>query len=207
MIREFVDTDKIALKAAAFFVKARLSPNQWTFLSLVPAVAGFAAGYYGHLVWAAFLFLLAGLMDGIDGGLARYTGRSTHLGAFIDGVVDRFIDFLAVFLFLFISLPDLLFPVSIWVSVQLYFALMPTFIVAYANHRQAVIDPREKVVWRIMHRTEMYPLWVLSMLAAAFSPAAAVLLFAFTTVMSVITAFQSFFLAIYKSKDFPQKKG
>ena len=204
MIKEFLNTDSIAFKAAKIFSKLPISPNQWTILSVIPAIIGFYLAYTGLLSEAGLLFLIAGLMDGIDGGLARYLKKSTKLGAFMDGVIDRFIDFLLVFAFLFIGLPDFIFSITIWVVIQAYFALMPTFIVAYANHREAVIDPTEKVVWRILHRTEMYPLWIIALVVASFNPMWGTYIFVFTAVLSVITTFQSFILSVIKSKNYNQ---
>ncbi len=198
MLKEFGNTDRFMLKLARYIGKLPISPNTWTLLSMIPAVIGFYFAMQQNVIAALILFALSGFLDGVDGAIARHRGSSTKLGGFIDGVSDRFVDFLVVVSFMFI-LPDFIIPVSWWVIIAAYWALMPTFIVAYANHRGAVDDPKEKVVWRILHRVEMYALWMLAFLVAAFSVQWAMYIFAFTTVMSVITAFQSFFLAIYKS--------
>jgi hypothetical protein len=86
-----------------------------------------------------------------------------------------------------------------------YFALMPTFIVAYANHRRAVPDPTEKIIWRILHRTEMYPLFVIALITAMFSMDWAMYFIVFTTVFSIITTFQTIYLTAVKSKNYPQQ--
>lgn len=199
MLKEFGNPDKIMLKLAKHISKLPISPNAWTVISVIPAVVGVWLAINNNPLGAFIAFAVSGFMDGIDGSVARYRNTASHLGAFVDGVVDRFVDFMVVISFLFIGLPDFIFPVSIWVAIAAYWALMPTFIVAYANHRQAVDDPKEKVVWRILHRVEMYALWMLAFLVAAFNRDIAMYIFVFTTVMSVVTAFQSFFLAIYKS--------
>jgi phosphatidylglycerophosphate synthase len=41
---------------------------------------------------ASFLVLVVGLVDSFDGMVAVRTGRTSSWGAFLDGVVDRFID-------------------------------------------------------------------------------------------------------------------
>jgi CDP-diacylglycerol--glycerol-3-phosphate 3-phosphatidyltransferase len=41
---------------------------------------------------ASFIVLVVGLMDSFDGMVAVRTGRTSSWGAFLDGIVDRFID-------------------------------------------------------------------------------------------------------------------
>jgi uncharacterized protein YhhL (DUF1145 family) len=81
---------------------------------------------------------------------------------------------------------------------------MPTFEVAYANHRGTVPDPTEKEIWRILHRVEMYPLFLLVILLAYFNPQLAIYVLVFTTVMSFITSIQTIILTYIKSKNYPQ---
>ncbi len=76
----------VARAAAA----TRLSPNVITFSGLVFGVAGlYMLAAYSSLT----LFLLGcaamGLMDMLDGLVARYTGSASRFGAFLDSTVDR----------------------------------------------------------------------------------------------------------------------
>ena len=180
-------------------------PNVWTVISFFPAIFGFIFVARGSVFWGMILFILAGVMDAIDGAVARSQNRTTYFGAFLDGTVDRFVDFLLIFSFLFLDLPDFFMPISWWIVMASYFALMPTFIVAYANHRRAVPDPTEKIIWRILHRTEMYPLFIIALITAMFSLDWAMYLIVFTTVFSVITTFQTIYLTALKSKNYPQR--
>ena len=60
-------TDRLAGGLAAL----GLSPNAWTMLSLLPAVAGMAALIYGRLGWGLLLFSLSAFIDIVDGTVAR----------------------------------------------------------------------------------------------------------------------------------------
>ena len=204
MIKEFLNPDRLTLGMGRVLPKVSANPNVWTVISIVPAVIGFYLVWKGSVIWGTVLFLLSGFLDAIDGAVARSQNRSTYLGAFIDGTADRFVDFLLIFSFLFLALPDLWFSFSYWVVIAAYFALMPTFTVAYANHRQAVPDPTEKVIWRILHRSEMYPLFLIALFVAAFNLTAATYLFVFTAILSIITTFQTIYLVVKKSKNYPQ---
>jgi CDP-diacylglycerol--glycerol-3-phosphate 3-phosphatidyltransferase len=66
-----------------------VSPNAITFASLVVcAVTGLAAaeGYLGDAVW---LYALAGVLDVLDGRVARLAGKQSATGALLDSVSDR----------------------------------------------------------------------------------------------------------------------
>jgi soluble lytic murein transglycosylase len=76
--------------------RLRLRPNHLTVIGLVVsffAAAGFIAG---HVRWAGFLLLLAGLCDLLDGALARVSGQVTAFGAFLDSVIDRYSDLIVL---------------------------------------------------------------------------------------------------------------
>ncbi len=67
----------------------RVSPNAITAVSLVMCgIAGLAAGL-GNLAAAVWLYALAGILDVLDGRLARITGHQTAAGALFDSVSDR----------------------------------------------------------------------------------------------------------------------
>ncbi|MBU2229524.1 CDP-alcohol phosphatidyltransferase family protein [Patescibacteria group bacterium] len=204
MIKEFLNPDRLTLGLGKLAAKISPQPNVWTIVSLLPAIIGIYLIARENILWGIIMFILAGVMDAIDGAVARSQNRTTYLGAFLDGIADRFVDFLLIFSFLFLDLPDFFMPISWWIVIAAYFALMPTFIVAYANHRRAVPDPTEKVIWRILHRTEMYPLFVIALIVAMFSLTWAMYIIIFTITLSVVTTFQTIYMTAKKSKNYPQ---
>lgn len=67
----------------------RLTPNKVTALSLVLSIAAGVCVATFHFAMATWLYVLAGILDSIDGRLARRTGLSSESGAFLDSVLDR----------------------------------------------------------------------------------------------------------------------
>ncbi|HTL38185.1 MAG TPA: CDP-alcohol phosphatidyltransferase family protein [Kofleriaceae bacterium] len=77
-------------------IVGRVSPNFITALSLAMCLAtGIAAGTH-HLAAAAWLFIFGGILDIMDGRIARLAGMQTKSGALFDSVSDRWGE-LAVF--------------------------------------------------------------------------------------------------------------
>ncbi|HEY5943987.1 MAG TPA: CDP-alcohol phosphatidyltransferase family protein [Kofleriaceae bacterium] len=67
----------------------RVSPNLITAVSLVLCgITGLAAGL-GNLAAAVSLYTIAGILDVLDGRLARLSGKQTAAGALFDSVSDR----------------------------------------------------------------------------------------------------------------------
>jgi phosphatidylglycerophosphate synthase len=67
----------------------RVSPNAITATSLLLCgITGFAAGL-GHLGGAVWLYAVAGILDILDGRIARQTNQQTQSGALFDSVSDR----------------------------------------------------------------------------------------------------------------------
>lgn len=75
-----------------WLVRAGARPNVLTLYGLVAslAAAAFAAG--GRFVPAGLLLLVAGILDALDGAIARRTNQTTPFGAFLDSVMDRYAD-------------------------------------------------------------------------------------------------------------------
>lgn len=80
------------LAVAAVLVQWRVTPNTITVTSL--AIATFAAGVLtqGWFGLATALLLFAGLLDLLDGAVARLSNQSTRWGALLDASVDRLSD-------------------------------------------------------------------------------------------------------------------
>lgn len=173
-----------------------LSPNRWTTLSLILALCGFGLVVSSHTGWGAALFILSGCADGIDGKVARYTGQATAVGAFWDGVVDRFVDGLILLSFWFLDFPDVPLDIELLLFLLLFATLLPPFIVAYANHRQAVPDPTETVIWRLGFRIEYLVLFLAALIVFPATPLtsyyvllAALILMSATVVQSIVLVF------------------
>lgn len=189
------ETDRLAKGLAAL----GLSPNAWTLLSLLPALAGMAALIYGRLAWGLFLFSLSAFIDIVDGTVARVTGQASVKGAFIDGVVDRYVELL-LYLGLLVYLGGGEFfglPREIWFMLLFFGSLMTTFVRAYADHRGLVKGEAElKRMGGLLERFERLMLLYAGMLLGLFNTEWMMAVIAITALLANLTALQRIVFAI-----------
>ena len=66
-----------------------VTPNQISIVGFLVNVGAAVLVLFDYYIWAASVFILAGLLDLVDGSLARRTGKSTPFGSFLDSTLDR----------------------------------------------------------------------------------------------------------------------
>jgi archaetidylinositol phosphate synthase len=186
------------------FSKLGLSPNAWTVLSLVLAVAGCISLVSHHLAAGLIFFAISGFLDMVDGAVARATNRSSASGAFIDGVLDRYVEML---LFLGLMLyfgPDdvlLLLTIQVWIALLIFGAIMTSFSRAYADHRGLLKDPALlKKMGGVLERAERLMLLYLGMLLGILDYKWLAWAIVFAAILSNATAIQRIFFAINHRK-------
>lgn len=203
MLKSKFNTEKISIKIGIVFSKLGLSPNQWTCISLVPAFLGFLSLYYHNLVFAVVFFLISGFIDVVDGAVARVTGSASNFGAFVDGVVDRYVEVLLYFGLMVYNPLNFLIPTYYWVSLLIFGAIMPTYVRAYADHKGVVTEPAEqKRMGGLLERAERLTLLFAGMLLGfLFNELYLTYTIVISAVLSNITAFQRIWFVIrFKDK-------
>ena len=89
----------IAYGFVKLFYRLPITPNQVTFLSMVCGLIAaheFSLGTSIALMWAAFWYALANILDCADGQLARLQRSGTVFGRLVDGIAD-YITSIAIF--------------------------------------------------------------------------------------------------------------
>jgi len=125
------------------FSRLPLSANQITACSLLLALIGFYFAYAQQPLVSLLFFILSGAADAIDGAVARERKEVSARGAYIDGMIDRLVEFLFACSFFFYALPSFILPSGAWIITLLFFgSCMTSFATAYADHRK-VADARK----------------------------------------------------------------
>ncbi|MGV8085570.1 MAG: CDP-alcohol phosphatidyltransferase family protein [Candidatus Bilamarchaeum sp.] len=132
-----------------------ISPNQWTLLSLVIAGIGAYQITQNDLYFGLILFAFAAACDLVDGAVARARNEVSKMGGFIDGVCDRFVEALFLFAFMFYPLPVIFIDTKIWLASLIFLGTsMPSFIRAYADHKEVISKEKANKLGGICERSE-----------------------------------------------------
>ncbi len=92
-------------KIGKAFASTGLSPNFWTFVGLVFAIASalvYGLGVEFGLIIGGILLLVSGFFDMVDGQVARVTGKTSRKGSYLDSMFDKIAE-VAIFLGLMIG--------------------------------------------------------------------------------------------------------
>jgi archaetidylinositol phosphate synthase len=191
------DTDRLVRPLAAL----GLSPNVWTAISILPALAGLVMLYQQQLLAGLVLFIASGLIDMIDGAVARAMDLATTRGAFIDGVVDRYVEMLLYLgLYFYLGNWELFYlPGEVWFLLLVFGAVMTSFVRAYADHRGLIKDPAElKKMGGLLERGERLLLLYAGMVLGIFNTSWLMLAIAATALLANLTVLQRIAFAVRK---------
>ena len=116
-------------------IRIGVGPNAITTVGAGVVVASAIAFGFGGVRLGGFLLLLSGLIDTLDGQVARTTGQTTLFGAFYDSTLDRVGDgatFIGIAIFL-LTTSGVRYPVV--GAVLCMVAILSSLLVSYARAR------------------------------------------------------------------------
>ena len=185
-------TERVSIRIGIIFSRIPLSPNTWTLLSVLPALLGFYFLTQKQMWPAIAAFAVSALLDAVDGGVARVTGAVTNLGAYLDGMVDRFVEALLLFGLMFYGVADWQLPGYAWVALLLFFGtVMTSYSRAYADHRKVLAGEEVKRMPGILERAERLILVFLGMVAGMlYGPIWLTYAIALAAALSIVTVAQ-----------------
>jgi len=187
----------ISEKVGFSFSKLKLHPNFFTLISLFFGFFCFLSLFKNNLILAVLFFLLASILDFIDGAVARASGKVTKLGAYLDTICDRYIEGMILFGFLFLPLPEIIFPAYIWIFLCLFGSLMTTYSKAAAKEKEIT---KEELKKGLLERPERMILIFLAMIFGILNFSFSVCLLIIFAILSNFTAFQRIYFTFKLSK-------
>jgi archaetidylinositol phosphate synthase len=188
----------LSIRVGMAFSRLGLSPNQWTMLSILPVLAGLYFLCYSQFLPAALLLILSSFLDLVDGSVARVTGSVSRLGAYLDTVVDRYVEFIIVLGILLAGIPEFLIPTAAWILIYLFGAMMTTYAKAAAMEKG--LTGRE-LRGGILERAERLILLFAGLLLATLEPLYLTYTVALLAVLANISALQRIWMAVSRAKE------
>ena len=125
----------------AFFNRLGIFPNTMTIIGVLGNVVAAVLLALGYITVGGILVLIMGLVDTLDGTMARLRGMPSDFGAFVDSVSDRYSELfiLGGLLYYFSHQGD-------WISViGIYIAACGSVLVSYIRARGAAVGMDTKV--------------------------------------------------------------
>lgn len=187
--------EKITQKSNKYFSLIKISPSIFTLTSLIFAILSFVFLLKNNLVLASPFFILAAFLDWLDGKIARATKKITKLGAYLDTIIDRYVEGVVLLGFLFLPLPKFIFPSSIWIFLALFGSLLTTYSKA-ARKEKGLSQKKSK--FSLAGRAERIILITLSMILGIFNLNWMIYLIFALAIISNFSALQRIFLTIKK---------
>ncbi len=189
----------ISVKIGIIFSRIPLSPNAWTALSLIVAIAGFLSLLQKDFLAAFFLFSASAAMDAIDGAVARVVDRVTTLGAYLDGIVDRLVELLLLLGLMFAGIPDFVLPSGVLLALLIFFSVFVSYTRAYADHRGAVSKSQIDSMGGLFERAERLVIILAGLLLYQIEPIYLTYTIIVSVFLSAITAIQRIWFVIRHS--------
>ncbi len=186
-------------KVGKVFGRLPINPNGWTLLSIAAALASFYFLLQENFIPAAFLFAIAAFLDIVDGSVAKINNKASVLGAYLDTISDRYVEFVIIFGLFFAAYPRLdilgisLFSSKTLLMILLFGSLMTSYSIS-AAHEEGVEERRLR--GGIMERGERMILLFAIILLSAFSRTYALYLIAIMALLANTTALQRIWIAV-----------
>ena len=180
---------KVEIIVAKFFSGFPLTPNQYTLISVIFAFISLYFLIKQNLLLALIFFLIAGFLDFIDGAVARYKNIVTKIGAYLDTIVDRYIEGFLLFGMLFLPLPKILLPSFVWIFLILFGSLLTTYAKAAAKEKALTT---QELKGGLLSRGERIILLLISLILGIINPTFVWMtyLLIFIAVLTNFSAFQ-----------------
>jgi CDP-diacylglycerol--glycerol-3-phosphate 3-phosphatidyltransferase len=151
----FSDRARVVFKGVldsvgAFFNRLGIYPNTMTLLGLAGSVIGAVLLALGYITAGGVIIMLMGLIDALDGTMARLRGMPSDFGAFVDSVTDRYSELVIYggLLYYFLQKGEMLSVLGI------FLAASGSVLVSYIRARAASLGMDTKV--GILGRFERY---------------------------------------------------
>ena len=148
--------------SAQFLIRLGFTPNVLTLSSVVLTTA--VCAWFirtGMVVPFCLLMGLIGCLDGLDGVVARTSGRVTKFGAYLDAMADRYVESLVALSVAWVT--------GEWLLISL--VLVGALLVSYAKARAAMEVAVSNQEWPdLMERMERDGLFLLGLLVSRLVP-------------------------------------
>lgn len=173
------------------FAKLKISPNHLTFLSLLLSFILFYTLINKYFIYSLVLISIISFLDALDGALARYLRTASIYGAYLDTIIDRYVEFIILFSFLFINFPVIFLEHYKWITLAIFGSLLTTYSKAAYSEKSG-----KQLNFGFFERGERMLLLILIILSGIFSLTYMIYLIILFTILTNLSAIHRILLSL-----------
>ena len=178
---------KFLLYVGKVFTLLRVPPNLLTILSLIVMITGFYLFIVHDMFFIYILsIILSSFLDIADGAVARYSGRVTRFGGFLDSTIDRINDFILILSLKYMGFNEFI----------VYALIILSFLISYSRARAEGLGLKIEGIGLIERGERILFLMVIIVFSIYMFNVAKIILY-ILVLLSIITLVQRI-LFIYK---------
>jgi archaetidylinositol phosphate synthase len=182
----------LSIKIGIIFSKTGLSPNQWTLLVIIPTIISLYYLLQQRFLLAAAFLLVSAFLDFVDGSVARVMGKVTKFGAYLDTIMDRYVEAVIILGLLFCGLPAFFLPAAAWLFIFFFGSMMTTYAKAAAKEKELT---EKELTGGLLERGERIIILFAGILLGAYNLNYLVYIIVMLAVLTNVTALQRIVLA------------
>jgi phosphatidylglycerophosphate synthase len=155
----------IVKQIGILFSKLGMTPNIATVGMLICATTSVVFLFLNKILWFGIFLFITGIMDGVDGAIARHTGKKSNFGGFFDSTMDRLSEAI-IFGGLLIT-QEMYFTVSNTISTLfIVLSVIGCFMISYMRARAELIQKGYDTNIGLMARSErLFFLFIVSLIS------------------------------------------
>jgi archaetidylinositol phosphate synthase len=178
-LRKYVN-EVLPKTVGKYLSKIGLTPNGATLIGFMFAIIAPILAYYRIYVLIPIMIVLSGLMDVVDGAIARATNKTTKFGAYLDSLTDRISDMLFFLALIFAG-------VNPYLSI---IALGFSEVVSYARSKGELLGVKMEGVGLLERSERLILLFIASIFAIFKLNLIANIIILIVAILGVITIYQ-----------------
>jgi len=178
-LRKYVN-EVLPKTVGKYLSKIGLTPNGATLIGFMFAIIAPILAYYRIYVLIPIMIVLSGLMDVVDGAIARATNKTTKFGAYLDSLTDRISDMLFFLALIFAGVNPYLSIIALGVSE----------VVSYARSKGELLGVKMEGVGLLERSERLILLFIASIFAIFKLNLIANIIILIVAILGVITIYQ-----------------
>ncbi|MBN2157363.1 MAG: CDP-alcohol phosphatidyltransferase family protein [Candidatus Lokiarchaeota archaeon] len=170
---------------AKIFSKGGIFPNHITLLMLITSIIACILIIFTDFFWVfGILTFIVGILDGVDGALARLTGKTTTFGAFFDSNMDRLSE-IFLFLGLFLNSHYFLYGYMLH-QIMILSILLGSLMISYVRSRAENISDTDYDVGVFARSERLFLLFLICIIPFQIVYSIGIILLAFGVITTMV---------------------